>query len=237
MIRSNPHTQQLFPPAGQITLGDYIKQKQKAIDMKSVFIVDGGMAYHLLFKKLGFNIVDSLTKADLVCFTGGADVTPSLYGDLKHPLTGNDPFRDSVEKEIFSYCSKNSIPMVGICRGGQFLNVMSGGRMYQHVSKHTDPHFITDLQEGVEVFVSSTHHQMMMPSNQATIIASASLGGFREWYDGEVFRRDVSDQDFEVVYYKHTNCLCFQPHPEFERPEYEEMQTYFSKLIQQYLFS
>lgn len=126
------------------------------------------------------------------------------------------------------------IKSLTITQLGQFLNVMSGGRMYQHVEKHTRSHSMTDVRTGETIYVSSTHHQMMMPSNKATIIATAALGGLREWYDGEVFHKDVSNEDIEVVWYADTKCLCFQPHPEFMQAEYEGMLAYFGKLLKEF---
>ena len=199
-----------------------------------VAIIAGNGEYVELFKSLGHEIVGVSESPDLVCFTGGADVTPGLYGDTKHPQTYNQTDRDRHESELFERFNGNT-PMVGICRGAQFLNVMSGGRMYQHVEKHTRSHSITDVETGEIIYVSSTHHQMMMPSPDALLVATACLGGSREWFDGAVARKDVSDEDIEVVYYDKTNCLCFQPHPEFDYPEFEGMKDYFRRLLSKYL--
>lgn len=199
------------------------------------YILNGNYEYKALFEALGFTITKRFEEADLAVFTGGADVTPSYYGDKPHPRTFNDVYRDKEEEKYFQEFLKNGVPMVGICRGGQFLNVMSGGRMYQHVSNHTRSHSITDVQTGETIYVSSTHHQMMMPSEKAEIVAVASEGGYREWFDGPIARRDMSEQDIEVVHYAHTNALCFQPHPEFSGAEYESMKRYFKDLLSRYL--
>jgi len=199
--------------------------------MKNVYIINGGAAYTRLFTALGFGITVHIGNADLLIFTGGEDVSPNLYGDTRHRATGNNPRRDTMEKEYFDLCVARQIPMVGICRGGQFLNVMSGGRMYQHVYKHVNDHEITDLQTGEVVYVSSTHHQMIMPSPRGLLVAASYLHGEREWYDGEIFQRDVSQQDNEVVWYEHTKALCFQPHPEFM---YGGMTKYFESLLKRF---
>jgi GMP synthase-like glutamine amidotransferase len=203
--------------------------------MKKIYIVSGSHAYRSLFAKMGYEATQKLSEATLVCFTGGEDVTPALYSDKQHPETYNSVRRDEEEQKIFKAAIRAHIPMVGICRGAQFLNVMSGGRMYQHVEKHTQSHYITDIQTGEVVYVSSTHHQMMMPSGDGVLIASTRLGGSREWYAGEIFKRDVSDEDIEVVYYPATNCLCFQPHPEFTGAAYDGMTAYFEKCVKTYL--
>lgn len=203
--------------------------------MKKVFIVNGSYAYQQLFIALGAAITNTLQDADLVCFTGGADVTPSLYGAEKHPFTGASYARDMQEQLVFLDAVDKNIPCAGICRGAQFLNVMSGGAMYQHVEKHTRSHTITDLQTGETIYVSSTHHQMMKPSPDGLLVASSTLGGEREWFEGQVFKKDVSKEDIEVVFYEHTKCLCFQPHPEFDDEGYEGMREYFRSLLNRFL--
>jgi len=203
--------------------------------MKNVFIVNGSSSYASLFVKLGFTVVPSLANADIVCFTGGEDVHPSMYGHEKHSQTYSNINRDHYEADIFNLSLSQGKSMVGICRGGQFLNVMSGGEMYQHVSKHCGDHEITDLETGEVVLVSSTHHQMMKPSSKAILVASSTLSGSREWWEEGVFKRDVSKEDIEVVYYPETNCLCFQPHPEFFSERYKNMQTYFGECLERYI--
>lgn len=199
-----------------------------------ICIVASSQEYSKLFISLGMSICNTIEEADIACFTGGEDVTPSLYGDRQHRYTHNNMYRDIKEAQLFEQCLEKDIPMVGICRGAQFLNSMSGGRMYQHVEGHCRSHVITDVQTGETIYVSSTHHQMMMPSPKGLLVASSTLNGSREWYDLEVFKKDVSTEDIEVVYYEHTKSLCFQPHPEFSSPEYEGMKEYFKSLLSRF---
>ena len=205
-----------------------------------VCIVNGSFAYRDLFTSCGFEVVEHLVDeqqvaVDLVVFTGGSDVSPGFYGHPEHKTTYNDVFRDQAEAQVFEECLLHGIPMVGICRGGQFLNVMSGGEMYQDVGGHGMPHEITDLVTGETVYVSSTHHQMMKPSSKGLLVASSHIGGYREHWDGGIFKRETSEQDVEVVFYEDTKCLCFQPHPEFTSPEYLGMHVYFRSLLERYL--
>jgi anthranilate/para-aminobenzoate synthase component II len=201
---------------------------------KRVYIEHGNWQYQALFQSLGFTIVFSPEAADIICFTGGSDVTPSLYGEVNHKTTFNDPNRDEREIKLFDYAQAHKIPCVGICRGGQFLNVMSGGKMFQDVEKHCYAHNLTDLVTGEVIYVSSTHHQMMRPTEDAIIIATSVLGGRREWMEGHVVKRDISKEDYEVVFYERTNCLCFQPHPEFVGSEYIRMSSWFATLLNRY---
>lgn len=198
--------------------------------MPKVAIVNPNSQYVHMFKQRGWEVVDRLSDADLVQFTGGEDVTPSYYNTVQHPTTHCNPTRDAFEKVIFEKCLAAGIPMVGICRGGQFLNVMSGGGMHQDVDNHAigGTHLAFD-ETGRVVNVSSTHHQMMWPSDDATIVAFASEASYRE----NVYAIEGTfDDDVEVVYYKNTNCLCFQPHPEY--PGFDDCQDYYFELIDRY---
>lgn len=208
--------------------------------MKSVFIIQGSEHERNLFRRFGMEIASSIESADIVLFTGGEDVSPELYGDKQHSRTWSNRNRDDQEIDLYREALAHKKAMVGICRGGQFLNVMNGGRMYQDVEGHTRSHILYDLtsEEGKEkVLVTSTHHQMMMPPKNAIILANARQNGRREWYDGQHFREDVSGEDTEVVYFQETNSLCFQPHPEYSREVgdvFHPMAKMFFKFIHQW---
>lgn len=202
--------------------------------MSKVYIVNGSQAYQMLFISMGYELAWELSQADLVCFTGGEDVSPHLYGAKKHPYTHSSIHRDEQEKLVYEECVRHNIPMVGICRGGQFLNVMNGGEMYQHVEGHTRDHLITDVLSLQTLLVSSTHHQMMKPSKKALIVATSHLYRSREWYEGDEPRDDISDLDIEVVWYEKTRSLCFQPHPEFDGVQYRNMRSYFNTLLKRF---
>ena len=95
-----------------------------------------------------------------------------MYREEEHPRTSYDVNRDKDCKFLFYWCEDVGIPMVGICRGGQFLNVMSGGSMWQDVNNHTKPHRVInyDTFNTYPFMVSSTHHQMMDPSSEGEIL-------------------------------------------------------------------
>ncbi|MFG6402203.1 gamma-glutamyl-gamma-aminobutyrate hydrolase family protein [Microbacterium sp. P04] len=71
---------------------------------------------------------------DGLILTGGADVQPELYGAERHPLT--DPARadrDAWELALLRGARERSIPVFGICRGLQVINVAFGGTLHQHL--------------------------------------------------------------------------------------------------------
>ncbi|MGI5989008.1 MAG: gamma-glutamyl-gamma-aminobutyrate hydrolase family protein [Lachnospiraceae bacterium] len=68
-------------------------------------------------------------------FTGGQDVNPALYGEEKKDGCGElCPERDKLEEMVFEDAWGRDIPILGICRGIQFINVMRGGTLYQDLS-------------------------------------------------------------------------------------------------------
>jgi gamma-glutamyl-gamma-aminobutyrate hydrolase PuuD len=205
--------------------------------MPNVLIVGGGSGgYSQMFRAAGWGLALDPFDADMLQFTGGEDVTPAIYGEETHHTTGNYFGRDLQEAGYFAIAVRTGKPVSGICRGGQFLNVMSGGKMYQHVSKHAvvGTHKLVDEQSGNDIAVSSTHHQMMRAGPDGIIVATADLGGFKQYMaDGTVVEAPAGEPDTEVVYYPHTKALCFQPHPEFFRPDHECFQYYF-ELINRY---
>lgn len=211
---------------------------------RKVFIVGGATpAFIQMFTAKGFHVMDNhkekITDADLVQFTGGSDVNPALYGEAKHPSTFFNDFRDTTESRVFDTCVANKIPMAGICRGGQFLNVMNGGRMYQHVDGHgiSGHHAMVDLHDGSITQVTSTHHQMMRPGRKAILLAIASnISTRKEHCDsaGGVIVDHEDLVDVEVVMYKYNKCLCYQPHPEYGHAGNECTASYF-KYVEQLL--
>ena len=128
-----------------------------------IYILGGGIQYRTMFNNLGFTVVDSIYAAQVLCFTGGADVSPSLYGEDKHPRTSVNAIRDEEEVAIYKFALNRRIPMVGICRGAQFLHIMNGGSLYQDVDNHAiyGTHEAIDILTQEVVDVTSTHHQMM----------------------------------------------------------------------------
>lgn len=81
----------------------------------NIFVVGGATNYANFIE--GAQLVDNLEKADVVLFTGGEDVDPSLYGCKKYPSTYSNIKRDLKEKAIFEKVNPNKQVCVGICRG------------------------------------------------------------------------------------------------------------------------
>lgn len=198
-----------------------------------VYIEAKMKSYADMFKARGWTVVDSVAKADLVQFTGGEDVSPELYLEQAHPYSQFNIVRDRVCMGIYQTALLNNIPMAGICRGGQFLNVMNGGKMYQDVDGHLGTHEAY-LANGQKLMVSSTHHQMMRPDVDGIVLLTANQSTRREYMDtkGELVRdlEPAKNNDVEAILYESTNCLCYQPHPEIMSRDSDCQELYFKFL-------
>ena len=80
---------------------------------------------------------ETLDVLDAVVFTGGSDLDPELYGEEAHPETsGVVRLRDDAELALLQAALERDMPVLGICRGIQVLNVAMGGDLEQHLDGH-----------------------------------------------------------------------------------------------------
>jgi putative glutamine amidotransferase len=74
-----------------------------------------------------------------VCLSGGPDLDPSAYGAARSPDLGpTEPALDVFELEVAKVADALGLPILGICRGAQALNVARGGTLHQHLPAITD---------------------------------------------------------------------------------------------------
>jgi putative glutamine amidotransferase len=75
-----------------------------------------------------------LDRVDGLMLAGGADIDPSTYGEPPHPDTiGTVPSRDDAELALTRRAMERDMPVLGICRGMQLINVALGGTLHQHL--------------------------------------------------------------------------------------------------------
>jgi putative glutamine amidotransferase len=75
-----------------------------------------------------------LERLDALILAGGADVDPASYGAEPHPETvSTSPERDSFEIALARRALERDLPLLGICRGMEILNVALGGTLHQHL--------------------------------------------------------------------------------------------------------
>jgi carbamoylphosphate synthase small subunit len=213
-------------------------------DKLSVFIQGPGQfGFVQMFaqKKDEYYGVKTAAEADIVLFTGGLDINPELYGEKPLGTTRFDPERDRQDVSVFENSTRRHKFLVGVCRGAQFLNVMNGGRLWQHVGQHTIDHPVVDIKSGRVIPVSSTHHQMMMPNSKGDLIRVAATNQARFKRGSNCGWDAITDPKFglkeilfddEVLWYPNNRSLCFQPHPEYDG--YPECTKYFFELLDRF---
>jgi putative glutamine amidotransferase len=75
-----------------------------------------------------------LERVDALLLIGGADVDPSMYGAEREPVTeGTYPERDEFEVALVHGALARGLPVLGICRGAQIINVAFGGTLEQNL--------------------------------------------------------------------------------------------------------
>jgi putative glutamine amidotransferase len=117
---------------------------------------------------------------DGLLLSGGGDVTPSLYGQGIEGAEVNeiDLDRDEMERRLIGEALARDVPVLGICRGMQVLNVVMGGALMQHIPGHRTSGGVSarhpvivdagsKLAEALgaagEMVVNSRHHQGVTP--------------------------------------------------------------------------
>ena len=77
---------------------------------------------------------------DGILFTGGEDVDPSFYGEVKqHENVHEHRPRDEFEFALLDRALARRLPILGICRGVQMINVRFGGSLYQDMKEDAEP--------------------------------------------------------------------------------------------------
>lgn len=186
-----------------------------------VFIVGDAMeqrAFAEMFIRASCTRAVSIEKADLVVFTGGEDVNPALYGEEPHGTTRFNLQRDLDDIQAYKKCLELGIPMFGVCRGAQFLHVMNGGKLYQHVDGHYGDHNIWDLKTKRAIGkTSSVHHQACIPNRDGGMeIIADTMGKSKERWKNKLEKSVGTNADVEAFFYRDTCCFGVQGHPEYK---------------------
>jgi anthranilate synthase component 2/putative glutamine amidotransferase len=79
-------------------------------------------------------IAEVAGRLDGLVLSGGGDIDPARYGAERDPRCGpSSPERDDAELGLVAACLAEGLPLLGICRGLQVLNVALGGTLHQHL--------------------------------------------------------------------------------------------------------
>ncbi|MDP9468695.1 MAG: gamma-glutamyl-gamma-aminobutyrate hydrolase family protein [Chloroflexota bacterium] len=175
---------------------------------------------------------------DGLLLPGGADLDPTLYGEDPHPAVAVEGARDDLELEAWTAARGRGVPIFGVCRGFQAINVFSGGRLVQHLEGHDSP---TDAPQAhplhldpasrlagilgetdplLRAEVNSYHHQAVRPADLAPGLVAC---GTAPHHDGELVEAlEAADSDDWLI------GVQFHPErPEFIGPEFDRLWTAF----------
>lgn len=150
----------------------------------------GGIPVHIPIET---DIAALAPRLDGIVLTGGTDIDPAIYGvEPKPGILVPEPERDELETALYHEARARELPVLGICRGIQLINVAEGGTLHQHVPEH----FRLDLPTHTEVHpvelapgsilaslygphrqVNSLHHQSVDDVGQGLTVTAAAADG------------------------------------------------------------
>lgn len=172
------------PGAPLIGITTYLEQAQTGVwDVKAAFLpknymdavtAAGGIALLLPPQPASPAIAHAVIGAlDGLLISGGADIDPRLYGQQPHQATGAPRVdRDAWEAALMGAALEADLPLLGICRGAQMLNVTLGGSLHQHL-----PDLVGDTryQPGAAVY-GSTKVSVSPDSTLHTLVGDSVTG-------------------------------------------------------------
>ena len=164
------------------------------------------------------NAKNYLKIVDKIVLTGGADISPHLYGEEPDSkLETTDPIRDHFEFAAIEAALEAKKPILGICRGLQLLNVYFGGTLYQDLSQ---------TKSQIKHRQSPTPQEI--PTHHVIVEKNSTLGFLPETYMVNSFHHQVvkdlgqglraiahgTDGLVEAIENKEKQILAVQWHPE-----------------------
>ena len=115
-----------------------------------------------------------ITSCNGVVLPGGGDITPAFFGEHNKGSRNIDTELDIIQLQAADYCIRRKLPLLGICKGMQVINVTFGGTIIQdlptadlHKYVERDQYHATDIAAdsflsklyGPQMIVNSAHHQ------------------------------------------------------------------------------
>lgn len=101
-------------------------------------------------------IASAVAAVDGVMLTGGGDMVSLAYGEEPHVASKlQDPTRDAMELAVTHGALERGLPILGVCRGAQVLNVALGGTLIQDIPSQV-PSGIKHFSEGMETVLLHT---------------------------------------------------------------------------------
>ena len=156
-------------PLVAVTAGRVDSHLQKYVDA----VERSGGEPWVLTPDAGVTPAEVVRRAGALVLTGGEDIDPRQYGEQPSDDIDYMPFdsaRDEMELSITRAALDDDLPIYGICRGMQLLNVAMGGRLVQHLDGHSG----TELEDNE--WEASYHHIYISPGSKLAAVVGS--GGF-----------------------------------------------------------
>jgi putative glutamine amidotransferase len=171
-----------------------------------------------------------LDRCNALLLTGGNDVDPALYSELagSPKIKGVDPVRDSFERKLLDSAMMRCIPVLGICRGLQLVNVHYGGTLIpdledagftMHRNKSGDDQWhdvVIDESSGLrkiigekKVIVNSFHHQAVDKVGSGLKVTARTDDGIVEAME----LIEKNDSQFFTLLQWHPERMKFEDYP------------------------
>lgn len=100
---------------------------------------------------------------DGIVLGGGNDIDPAIYGGDPSTSPNVDPLRDEFELTVLALADRLQLPVLGICRGAQLINVHQGGTLYGDVSR---------------MRVQTSNRATLLPRKQVNLVGGSRLAGY-----------------------------------------------------------
>ena len=186
---------------------------------------------------------DAYTDIDGLLLTGGPDIDPVHYDEERHETTDINAARDKLELSLYKWAIEKDLPVFGICRGIQIMNVAIGGSLYQDIPSQ----FTYRLTHKVLVNKDDSWHDIKIQSgsllNQITGDTTAQVNSrhhqsLKVIGEGFTVTAQSNDGIIEAIEDRSKRfMLGVQYHPErmFKASDSSELREHAAKLFEAFI--
>ena len=158
-----------------------VSPKRTAVNTAYVqsVILSGGIPYMIPVTDNVEVLRQIVSRLDGIVFTGGEDIQPMYYGDLPYEkLEEVSPARDTFDLMVLKMAADRNIPILGICRGLQLMNVAFGGTLYQDLpTQHPSTVNHRQKESGTTQYIPSSSHPETGTRIQSHGLGARQCGG------------------------------------------------------------